>query len=351
MTELMKATFGRLEPVALREGWTGEASDFTPWLARPDNIALLSEAVGIELEVESQEKNVGPFRADILCRDTLNGHYVLIENQLERTDHIHLGQLLTYAAGLEAVTIVWVAARFTEEHRAALDWLNNATTSEFNFFGLEIELWKIGSSAMAPKFNVVSKPNDWTKTVKEQAAAVQSTQFTESQQKHLDFWTQFRAYLESTGSPIGTNRPSKDHWTNVSVGRSDFSIALFNNFRNSWSGVSLNMTGANAKAHYALIEAGHRAQVDAALTPLGELEWQPKPHAVECAITLWRKVSPADPATWPQLNAWMAAAMLRMNELFRPIVRTLDASEFVTGPTDEPISSDEPLGIPNVDGG
>ena len=131
----------------------GEASDFTPWLAQQDNITLLGEAIGIELEVETQEKNVGPFRADILCRDTVNGHYVLVENQLERTDHGHLGQLLTYAAGLDAVTVVWVAARFTEEHRAALDWLNRATSTEFNFFGLEIEVWRIGDSAMAPKFN------------------------------------------------------------------------------------------------------------------------------------------------------------------------------------------------------
>lgn len=175
-----KSSLGRLVRADLRDAWLGEATDFTPWLAHPDNIALLGETIGIELEVESQEKNVGPFRADILCRDTIDNHYVLIENQLERTDHGHLGQLLTYAAGLEAVTIIWVASRFTDEHRAALDWLNNATTSGFNFFGLEVELWRIGDSALAPKFNVVSQPNDWTKTVREQAGAGQSGRFRTS---------------------------------------------------------------------------------------------------------------------------------------------------------------------------
>jgi len=85
---------------------------------------------------------------------------VLIENQLERTDHTHLGQLLTYASGLEAVTIVWIAARFTEKHRSTLDWLNKITDDRFRFFGLEVELWRIGDSPAAPKFNVVSKPND-----------------------------------------------------------------------------------------------------------------------------------------------------------------------------------------------
>ena len=108
---------------------------------------MLGEALGIELELEAQEKAVGPFRADILCKDIGNDHWVLIENQLERTDHGHLGQLLTYASGLEAVTIVWIAARFTEEHRSTLDWLNRITDESFRFFGLEVELWRIGDFA------------------------------------------------------------------------------------------------------------------------------------------------------------------------------------------------------------
>src|SRR5205823_7927290 len=118
---------GRLQKVDLREAWTSECSDFTPWLAQEANLQLLGETIGIELELESQEKGVGPFRADILCKDTATDNWVLIENQLERTDHTHLGQLITYAAGLNAVTIVWIADRFTEEHRAALDWLNEHT--------------------------------------------------------------------------------------------------------------------------------------------------------------------------------------------------------------------------------
>lgn len=153
----MSPTLGRLERIDLRNAWLSESSSFTPWLAESANMKLLGDAIGIELEVEAQEKDVGPFRADILCKDTATGHWVLIENQLERTDHTHLGQLMTYAAGLDAVTIVWLAQRFTEEHRAALDWLNRVTDERINFFGLEIELWRIGDSPMAPKFNVVSK--------------------------------------------------------------------------------------------------------------------------------------------------------------------------------------------------
>ena len=110
----------------MRDIWTSESAEFTPWLARPENLSVLGETLGIDLELEAQERSVGPFRADILCKDIATDSWVLVENQLERTDHSHLGQLLTYASGLEAVTIVWVAAQFTDEHRSTLDWLNGS---------------------------------------------------------------------------------------------------------------------------------------------------------------------------------------------------------------------------------
>lgn len=164
---------GRLERVAdLRSVWTGEATDFTPLLAKADNLTLLGETLGLELEFEASERAVGPFRADILCKDSMSKAWVLVENQLERTDHSHLGQLLTYAAGLDAVTIVWIAARFTDEHRATLDWLNRITDDSFRFFGVEIELWKIGASPIAPRFNIVAQPNNWTRSVTQAARAI-----------------------------------------------------------------------------------------------------------------------------------------------------------------------------------
>ncbi|MDF1733853.1 MAG: hypothetical protein P1U37_01120, partial [Minwuia sp.] len=159
-TEQEILPIGRLESVPLRNAWETEAMNFTPWLAQEDHLGILSDVLGLELELEAQEKAVGPFRADLLCKNVGSDEWVLIENQLERTDHTHLGQLLTYASGLEAVTIIWIAARFTEEHRSTLDWLNRITDESFRFFGIEIELWRIGNSPVAPKFNVVSKPNN-----------------------------------------------------------------------------------------------------------------------------------------------------------------------------------------------
>jgi len=154
---------GQLSRVDVREVWEHEAICFTPWLAREENLQLLAEAIDMHLILEGREAPVGMFRADLIARDVHTGHLVLIENQLERTDHGHLGQLLAYAAGLKAGSIVWVSSLFTDEHRAALDWLNEITDTSIAFFGLEMELWRIGDSAIAPKFNLVSKPNMFSK--------------------------------------------------------------------------------------------------------------------------------------------------------------------------------------------
>lgn len=197
----------RLERVSLRDAWKSEPADFTPWLAREENLALLAETLEMELELEAQEREVGPFRADILCTDSSTGDWVLIENQLERTDHTHLGQLLTYAAGLKAVTIVWIADGFADEHRAALDWLNEITDDTVNFFGLEIALWRIGESDLAPKFNVMSQSNDWTRKVKEQSQNLGSTE-----QLQLEYWTAFRDFLEKNGSAVRPNKAAAASW-------------------------------------------------------------------------------------------------------------------------------------------
>ena len=144
---------------------------------------------------------------------------MLIENQLERTDHNHLGQLLTYASGLEAVTIVWIAARFTEEHRSTLDWLNRITDESFRFFGLEVELWRIGDSPAAPKFNIVSKPNDWSQSVAQAARAIDDAELSETRIMQRAYWTAFDKVLSALGGPVsGGKKPQPQsvdglqHW-------------------------------------------------------------------------------------------------------------------------------------------
>ena len=205
-------TLGRLTRVDPRKIWATEASDFTPWLAREENLAVLSETLDMELELEAQEKAVGPFRADILCKDIGSDAWVLIENQLERTDHRHLGQLLTYASGLEAVTIIWIAAHFNEEHRSTLDWLNKITDEDFRFFGLEVELWRIGDSPAAPRFNIVSKPNDWSRLVA-QAARADEAELSETRLMQWNYWSALNAVLDQAEGPVlGSRKPRPSSW-------------------------------------------------------------------------------------------------------------------------------------------
>lgn len=220
---------GTLESVNIREVWQGEASHFTPWLAQPDNLERLGEALAMKLESVSTETPVGPFYADIVCSDLNDNSTVLIENQLERTDHRHLGQIFTYAAGLDAVTIIWISPQFTEEHRAAIDWLNRITLDKFSFFGVEIELWKIGNSAPAPKFNIVAKPNDWTRAMRrkrpDSGGATNPATITDLRLNQIAFWEGFQDYLVNKNSPVVCQKPGPRHWMWHAIGRSGLALS------------------------------------------------------------------------------------------------------------------------------
>jgi hypothetical protein len=273
-------TLGRLSKLDLRTYWKHEAIDFTPWLAREENIQLLSETIGIELEVQSQEESVGPFSADILCKDTINDHYVLIENQLERTDHTHLGQLMTYAAGLDAVTIIWIAQKFTEEHRAALDWLNRITDDTFTFFGIEIELYKIGDSMPAPMFSIVSKPNNWTKQVKK--STVQPATGIKLLQQ--EYWQGLKDYMEDNKSFVKMQSPLLQHWTNIAIGKSNFHLTATVNSRDKSISIWLEITGEQAKENY---EKLYQIAYENSLTEINkDLVWDKMDGRKRCAVIL-----------------------------------------------------------------
>jgi hypothetical protein len=328
---MMTRELGRLEKVSLREVWLTEDRDFTPWLAAENNLALISEAIQLELELESTEKEVGPFRADILCKDTLTNSYVLIENQLERTDHRHLGQLMTYAAGLDAVTIVWVAEHFTEEHRAALDWLNKITGEGINFFGLEVELWRIGDSVAAPKFNIVSKPNSWTKAI---ASARQSaeTHLTETKELHLEYWTAFCEKLESEGTTLQIRSPRPQHWQLFAIGRTGFRISVLTGMRDGYLGVQLEMYDDDAKPHFHLLY-DKRETFEAAFGQV--LEWRELPDRKQSHIAVFRyDVDPTDKSNWDEYQTWHKEKTEKFHNVFSDTIRTLDASEYIW-PDDE----------------
>lgn len=322
---MSKKPLGRLEKVELREAWMTEAGDFTPWLAQEDNLALLGETIGIELELEAQEKDVGPFRADILCKDTTTDNWVLIENQIERTDHTHLGQLLTYAAGLKAVTIVWIAKRFTEEHRAALDWLNEHTDEKINLFGLEVELWRIGDSAVAPKFNIISQPNDWSRTVQQAAGA--RTGISEHNQLQLKFWAAYREYMESKNSVVRCGKPQPQHWMTHSIGRAGANLNSIIALRNIKTGAKtpeiraeLCLDGPSAKQEFLILEK-QKKQIEEALG--FKLIWYNPEEKAVCRIYTTQNADFMNELMWPKQFEWLRQTQEKMYQVFKPIVKDL----------------------------
>jgi hypothetical protein len=304
---------GRLERVELRDIWTSEAAEFTPWLARPENLAVLGETLGIDLELEAQERAVGPFRADILCKDIETDRWVLIENQLERTDHTHLGQLLTYASGLEAVTIVWVAARFTEEHRSTLDWLNRITDESFRFFGLEVELWRIGTSPAAPKFNVVSKPNDWSQSVAQAARSIDDSDLSDTRIAQRAYWEAFNAVLSAARGPVaGSKKPQPQAWMSYSIGRSGFHLGGVMIRPKRQVRAELYISGTNAKTFLSLLKS-QQAAIEGELGY--SLDWEELPSRRDCRVCCYLKdVDPENEADWPRQHDWLAS---RLNDLHR----------------------------------
>ena len=179
--------FGTLESVDVREAWEDETRNFTPWLSA--NLERLSEVIGIPLELEGSEVRVEQFSADILARNSIDGSAVLIENQLEPTDHRHLGQILTYLAGLEAQTVIWVARDFQEAHLSAIRWLNEHTSDPFAFFAVRVGVVRIGDSPMTPIFEVIERPSGWDRRIRD--VSQEGLGLTERGQWRREFWSYY----------------------------------------------------------------------------------------------------------------------------------------------------------------
>lgn len=323
----MSEELSRLEAVDIREVWPDEAQDFTPWLAEEENLDILGETLGIELEFEAQEKDVGDFRADILCRDTLNNSRVLIENQLERTDHSHLGQILTYAAGLEIHTVIWIAKEFREEHRAALDRLNEVTTENFQCFGIEVKVWRIGDSARAPQFDVVSKPNDWNRTVSRDTERVMREDLSETQQRQMRYWTGLHEYIVEKGSSVSFPSPRPSRYLDLSIGRTSFWLMIWQTPTRSEIGIWLNIGGENREAYFRLLE---EEQVDIHTEMGEELQWIELSGKQRNRICLHKEdTDPQDESDWPQQFEWFTTKLERFNQIFRERIRALDAADWI----------------------
>ena len=230
---------GKLEEVDIRELWKHEQYDFSEWLSKKENIENLNNILGLTLVDISKETYVGSYRCDLFAKDETTGIKVIIENQLEMSNHDHLGKIITYASGLDAKVIVWIVKEAREEHRSAIEWLNNNTNSNINFFLIEIHAYKIGNSDNAPMFQVIEQPNDFIKNNK---SINSNDTMNKSQSQRLEFWNQFNDVLIERGKPFNVRKSTTDHWYNVAIGTSDAHIDITLVNKDSVIGVELYIT-------------------------------------------------------------------------------------------------------------
>ena len=302
-------TLGRLEEIKdLRKIWPHEASDFTPWLSQDDNIALLADAVGLDITVDETESSVGDFNVDIFATETGTDRKIIIENQLEDTNHDHLGKLITYASGKSADVIIWVVKHAREEHRAAIEWLNNHTDEKIGFFLCEIKLYKIGNSDPAVKFEVIEKPNDWAKEVKK------SEYSSETQQRRYEYWAAFEDYaFQSAEFSKNFNRrkPSKDHWMDFGIGSSACHLAVLQIQTRNELGVELYIN-EDKDLFRSLFKNRSEIESETGL----RFNWKELPERKASRIVIFESVDFSDKNQWSKQFDLVIDVMIKMKREF-----------------------------------
>lgn len=294
----------------LRVVWPHEASDFTPWLAEDDNITLLADAIGLDITVDECESSVGDFHVDILATETGTNRKIIIENQLEDTNHDHLGKLITYAAGKNASIIIWVVKRAREEHRAAIEWLNAQTSDEIGFFLCEIKLFRINDSDPAVKFEVIEQPNGWSKEMKKKDGEVRQLQ-----QNRYDYWTLFEE--KAFNNPefarcFRYRKPSYDHWMDFSIGSSACHLAALQLKKHNSIGVELYINNDKSLFH-SLHENRTAIEAETGLT----FHWNELPHRKASRIIASIPADSTDRSDWENQFAWLQDTLLKMYTTFR----------------------------------
>lgn len=300
----------RLEEIKdLRTVWPHEAMDFTPWLSQDDNIALLADAVGLDITVDETESSVGDFNVDIFASETGTDRKIIIENQLEDTNHDHLGKLITYASGKSADVIIWVVKHAREEHKAAIEWLNNHTDEKIGFFLCEIKLYRIGTSEPAVKFEVIEKPNDWTKEVKKNESA------NATQQQRYDYWVAFQDHVFQNAQfakEFKRRKPSMDYWMNYSIGSSDCYISVTQLVNRNEINVCLYIP--NNMELYESLLANRESINKAADIPLS---WCELPERKASKIIIERPAELSDQSKWKEQFDWLADIMVKIKKAFK----------------------------------
>lgn len=303
---------GKLEKVNLRDVWKHEALDFTQWMAKEENISLLLDEISISAENIKPEDNAGKFNVDISADEVETGKKIIIENQLEKTDHSHLGQLLTYASSFDACIIVWVVADVRDEHKRAIEWFNENMQSDISFFLVKTEVWQIGESKPAVKFNVVVEPNDWAKINKN--SSTYSRELTETRLNKLDFWNELIDFSQGQNVTFSLSRKARpQHWYDISFGKSGVNLVCTNNLRDNNVGVELYIKD-NKKLFHKLFD--NKEKIEELLN--GEnLRWDELPEKKASRVRMFKEGNPEDESRREEYFKWLLVNGQKLVDVFK----------------------------------
>jgi Domain of unknown function (DUF4268) len=323
-----KIPLGRLEKVDIHTCWSGDREEFTIWLTQAENIEMLAEALDMELEVVSPDQEDAAIV--ILCHDPINDRQILITHQLETSDSAHLGQALSSMAILQAPTVILLAGEITDEHRSALNWLNQMTLPEFQFFGVELELWRIGKS-MAPKFNLVVQPPEWielplVEPAEEPEPEPEPEPLTEKQLQNLEFWRGLCHQLERRGSIVKPSDPSTESTMSFAIGRAGFRLyTQINKELNSLT-TGLLLSGEDAKPYLYLLEE-EREAIEAEIGVA--LQWDDSGDSKVCYVYCTLDgIDFNDRDRWNDYYQWFCFYLEQFHEVLGDRVKRLNANEY-----------------------
>lgn len=299
---------GKLEEIDIREIWPIEA-EFSKWLAKEENLNLLSSEIGIDIKKIKTEADVGNFSADILAEEEETGKKIIIENQLEITDHNHLGKLITYASGFNAFALIWIFKDIREEHRKAIDWLNEKTDENFNIFAVKMEIWKIEDSKPAPKFYVIASPNNWAKTIKQSS---QQKNLTDTNLLQLNFWENFSNFLNQHSKKLKARKPRPQHWYDLSMGSSLAHISLEVSFNRKFIRAGIYIPN-NKDLFLKLFKLKDQIETDLGFS----FEWMELPNSKASRIKVERRdVNLRDKTTHADCFRWLCEKAEALYKVF-----------------------------------
>ena len=303
----------KLEKVDLREVWKHEALDFTSWLAKSENLELLSDEIGIDISLIQTEASVGNFNVDILAEEENTSKKIVIENQLEPTNHDHLGKIITYASGFDAEIIVWIVKSVRDEHKQAVDWLNEHTDQKINIFAIQMEVWRIGDSPYAPKFQVIAKPNDWAKAVKKVSS---QSEPSDTKMLQLEFWSKFKEHVQDKNGKVKLRKAYPQHWYDISFGFSNAHIALTVNSQSKQMACEIYIPDSKW-LFSALFE--NKESIENELSEQLVLEELPEKKASRIKLISSGDLSNQD--NWEQYNTWLLENVLRFQTVFNKYIK------------------------------